>query len=655
MPRFLVPALCCLTGLSGFSGIATAADDALRLPHVFSDHAVLQRDKPLPVWGWATAGSTVAVTLAKQTRSATADADGKWRVTFDTLSLGDPVELSATSQGTTVKAVDLAIGEVWVCSGQSNMQFGTSQAINGAQEVANAKFPQIRLLGIWTVPAVASPKPLDDISTTWSVCSPETVAGFTAVGYFFGRELHQQLNVPIGLIGSSWGGTPAESWTSREALAAKPELAHFVANFDKIMADYPTVSAKQADAAKAAQDSAAAKALDDTGWDKPTFDSAAWKDMKLPQNWEKTGLNIDGVVWFRRTVEIAAADAGKDLTLALGPIDDNDVTWFDGTEVGHIDGWDTPRNYTIPAKLATAGTHTIAVRVTDTGGGGGFHGAPEDMHLGSVKLDGAWRFQVAKAIPEPPKPPMGPGNPWLPTSLRNGMITPLIPYAIRGAIWYQGESNAGRAWQYRTLFPTMISDWRAAWGEGDFPFACVQLANFTPLLDQPAESDWAELRDAQLYAVRSMTAVGMASAVDLGDAKDIHPKNKQDVGKRLAGWAQATVYGKAIEWSGPLYTTAKIEGDKIRVAFDHIGGGLVAKDGALKRFAIAGEDHKFVWADAVIDGAMVVVSSSTVPKPLAVRYAWANNPEGLNLYNKEGLPASPFRTDEWPAVTLNNK
>jgi sialate O-acetylesterase len=650
MPRFLVPALCCLTGLTGAT--ASAADSVLRLPHVFSDHAVLQRDKPLPVWGWAAPGAPVAVTLATQSRTATADADGKWKVTFDPLAVGAPVELSATSAGATVKAVDLLIGEVWVCSGQSNMQWSTQQAINGPQEVANANFPQIRLLG---VPNISSDKPLDDIANSWAVCSPQTVGGFTAVGYFFGRELHQQLNVPIGLIGTSWGGTPAESWTSREALAANPDLAHFNAAFDKAMAEYPVALAKQAAASKASNDTAAAQALDDSSWQLPATDTTAWKDMAQPQNWEKAGLKIDGVVWFRRSVEIAATDAGKDLTLSLGAIDDSDITWFDGTEVGHTDGWNTPRTYTIPAKLATAGTHTIAVRVTDTGGGGGFHGAPEDMHLGSVKLDGAWRYQVAKAIPEPPKPPMGPGNPWLPSSLRNGMITPLIPYAIRGAIWYQGESNASRAWQYRTLFPAMITDWRTAWGAGDFPFGFVQLANFTDARAEPGDSDWAELRDAQLNTLRTLPAIGMGSAIDLGEAKDIHPKNKQDVGKRLAGWALATIHGKSLEWSGPLYTGAKIEDGKIRVAFDHLGGGLVARGGALKRFAIAGDDKKFVWADAVIDGASVVVSSAAVPKPVAVRYAWENNPEGCNLYNQEGLPASPFRTDEWPAITLSNK
>jgi sialate O-acetylesterase len=318
--------------------------------------------------------------------------------------------------------------------------------------------------------------------------------------------------------------------------------------------------------------------------------------------------------------------------------------------------WNAERTYTVPAKLATAGRHVIAIRVVDTGGGGGVFGAPEQLSLSAAggaktSLAGTWRYRIAEEIPERAGPPMGPGNPWLPTSLRNGMITPLIPFAIRGAIWYQGESNAGGAWQYRTLFPAMIGDWRAAWKQGDFPFLFVQLANFTQPPAQPGDNEWAELRDAQFNTLRTLKATGMASAIDIGEAADIHPKNKQDVGRRLARWALADTYGKQIEASGPLYTGAKVENGRIRVGFDHLGGGLEAKGGALTQFAIAGEDKKWVWAEAAIDGDTVVVSSAAVAKPLAVRYAWSANPAGCNLYNKAGLPASPFRTDDWPAIT----
>ena len=654
MMRTLAPALLTLVGLGLGSGSAFAAEEAaLRLANVFTDHAVLQRDRPLPVWGWAPAGAKVSIALAGQQRTATAGADGRWQVTFDALKSGGPaVELVASSGEATTKAADLLVGEVWVCSGQSNMEWSVGSSLNPQDEIAGANFPRIRLL---TVPKNSVAEPAADITSAWTVCSPTTVPGFSAVGYFFGRELTTTLDVPVGLINTSWGGTPAQSWTSREALAANPALAGYVKGFDDAMANYPIAMAKAEEERNAKK--AVAVKLDDTGWEKTTLDAADWKDMQLPQQWEKAGLKIDGTVWFLRAVEVPADAAGKDLKLSLGPIDDQDTTWWDGEKVGEMAVWNQDRSYTVPAKLATAGRHVIAIRVVDTGGGGGVFGAPEQMKLvpaaggGETSLAGTWRYRVAEEAPERASPPMGPGNPWLPTSLRNGMITPLVPFAIRGAIWYQGESNAGQAWQYRTLFPTMITDWRAAWGQGDFPFLFVQLANFMKAPTEPGDNDWAELRDAQFHTLRTLPATGMASAIDIGEAADIHPKNKQDVGRRLALWALADTYGKKIEPSGPLYTSAKVEDGRIRVSFDHLGGGLEAKGGALKQFAIAGEDKKWVWADAVIDGDTVIVSSAAVAKPLAVRYAWAANPEGCNLYNKAGLPATPFRTDDWPAIT----
>ncbi len=660
MVNLLSPSLRVLLGVAGglASGFAADPDPAatLRLAHVFSDHAVLQRERPLPVWGWARAGAQVAVALGDQKQTTMAAADGRWQVTFAALHAGGPaLELSATSSTTTVKAVDLLVGEVWVCSGQSNMEFGVQGAINAAAEIASADFPTIRSL---TVPKNSAAEPVTDCEATWVVCSPKTVANFSAVGYFFGRELAKTLAVPVGLIHSSWGGTPAQSWTSHAALAAEPAIAGYATSFDQTMAAYPAAKAKAE--ADALLQKPALKRLDDSGWEKTAPEAAEWKDMALPQNWEKTGLKIDGTVWFLRAVEVTADAAGKAQTLSLGAIDDQDTTWWDGQKIGGMTMWNELRVYTIPANLATVGRHVIAVRVVDTGGDGGFQGTPAEMTLipvsggATVSLAGTWRYRIAEEIPERNENSMGPGNPWLPTSLRNGMITPLIPYAIRGAIWYQGESNAGGAWQYRTLFPAMIRDWRAAWGQGDFPFLFVQLANFTTAPVNPGDSDWAELRDAQLHTLRTLPATGMASAIDIGQAEDIHPTNKQDVGLRLALWALNGTYAKARECSGPLYLNAQIKNDKIRVRFDHLGGGLIAKGGPLKQFAIAGDDHKWVWAEAVIDGDTVVVSSSAVGKPQAVRYAWANNPAGCNLYNKAGLPASPFRTDAWPAITDHN-
>ena len=507
------------TALSVACGLVLAtgmpARAAVKLPHLFSDHMVLQRDLPVPVWGTATPGEAVTVSVGDKTAQATAGKDGRWMVKLGAMPAGGPVTMQV--KGTNTIAIkDVLVGEVWVCSGQSNMQWGVRSSMNARAEIAAAKHPKIRL---FTVPRVPAAAPVDDVNGRWVACSPQTVAGFSAVGYFFGRDLHQAIKVPVGLINTSWGGTVAEAWTSSAGLSAEPSL--------KPMADAQT----------------------------------------------------------RRLI--------------------------------------------------------------------GYAKALEEL---APTLSG-WRAEAEKAVagkkPVPPLPvPHLPGGMShnYPTMLYNGMIAPLVPYAIGGAIWYQGESNAGRAYQYRALFAAMIRDWRTQWGQGDFPFLFVQLANYTTVSKQPQESAWAELREAQTMALR-LPKTGMAVIIDIGEAHDIHPRNKQDVGKRLSLAARGVAFGeKDFVYSGPMYDTMKVDGGKVRLTFKHTGGGLVAKDGPLKGFAVAGKDKRFVWAEATIDGDAVVVSSPTVAQPVAVRYAWANNPV-CNLYNKEGLPAGPFRTDDWPGVT----
>jgi sialate O-acetylesterase len=431
-----------------------------------------------------------------------------------TTSGGGPFEMTV-SNGNPITVKNVLIGEVWVCSGQSNMEFTVKQVKNAAEEIAEANnYPQIRqfLVGRKVVYT-----PMDKCIGKWVVCSSQTAGNFTAVGYFFGRELHKQLNAPVGLINSSWGGTPAESWMSREYLERDPNFKPILKKFDATAADINNIKAKYKEAMQ-------------------------------------------------------------------------------------------KYNAVVP----------------------------------QLKAEG-------KTLPPRPEEPIGPGHPYSPTGLYNGMIVPIMPYGIRGAIWYQGESNAGRAYQYRTLFPAMIKNWRDVWGQGDFAFLFVQLANFMQARPEPGQSEWAELREAQLMTL-SKPSTGMAVIIDIGEANDIHPKNKQDVGKRLALWALAKTYGKNMVYSGPIYKSMKVEGNKIVLSFDNIGGGLVAKGDTLKGFAIAGSDKKFVWADAKIEGDTVVVSSDNVATPAAVRYAWADNPV-CSLYNKEGLPATPFRTDKWPGVT----
>jgi sialate O-acetylesterase len=615
---------------------------------LFSDNMVLQRDIACPVWGWAKPGETVKVTLDGKTVEGTADATGKWRVNVGPFPAGGPHEVTiAGSQTVTLKNV--LFGDVWICSGQSNMQFGMWGTNNSQEEIAAADHPQMRL---FSVPNVVGFEPQELVAGQWQVCSPQAVGGFTAVGYFFGRKLNADLNVPIGLIHSSWGGTIAEAWTSAEALKTMPDFAPAVDALHKLVEDQAKLQAtfeQQMDEWWAKNDPGSAAGAD---WAAPTLNAAAWKTMSLPCNWEDGGLpDFDGIVWFRKTVDVPAAWQGKEGTLHLGPVDDRDTTFVNGEQVGATDTWDKPRDYQLPAGLLKTGQNLIAVRVLDTGGGGGLYGQPDQMKLeaadgAGIPLAGEWQYMAAKPLAEcTPQPQRLENNPNQVSVLYNAMIAPLVPFAIKGAIWYQGESNAGRAEQYARLLPTLIQDWRTRFGVGDFPFLIVQLANFLPVDDVPKDDPWPNLRWSQWLTTKALPNVGMACIIDIGEAGDIHPKNKQDVGARLALVAEKMTYGKDVECSGPVYKAMDVEGSKVRLTFDHLGGGLVVKGDRLEGFAIAGADGQFAWADATVDGDTVVVSSPQVATPTTVRYAWSNNPV-CNLYNQAGLPAVPFATDK---------
>jgi sialate O-acetylesterase len=395
-------------------------------------------------------------------------------------------------------------------------------------------------------------------------------------------------------------------------------------------------------------------------WAMTNTNAGDWQNMTLPTLWESASLpGFDGVVWFRKKFTVPSSSLGKDIKLTLGAIDDNDITWINGQKVGETVGYDRPRTYTIPANMLKEGDNEIVVRVFDGSGGGGIYGDAKEMAITfadgqQVSLAGPWLYKAGLNLKNIAPRPMEANNPNRPTVLYNAMIYPFIQYSIRGAIWYQGESNAGRAYQYRSLFPALIKDWRKNWGGGDLPFYFVQLANFMKASDGPEESAWAELREAQLKTL-SLPKTGMAVAIDIGDPVDIHPKNKQEVGRRLALIALANTYNQKVSYSGPLYQSSKVEGNKITLSFTHTDGGLKTKGGSvLSGFAIAGADKKFHWANATISGNQVIVSSDNVTSPVAVRYSWANNPNG-NLYNAADLPASPFRTDDWQGVTVNNK
>jgi len=629
----------------------------IELNPLFTDNMVLQQKQDIPIWGKANPGGEVVVTLDNQQKNAIVAEDGKWEVSLSPVPAGGPYELTISGAETrTIKNV--MVGEVWICSGQSNMEMAVdvvgSKIDNSKEEVANANYPNIRLL---MVDKVMADKPKDNFdSEGWKECSPETVPGFSAVAYLFGRRLHKELDVPIGLIETAWGGTVVETWASAKSLKNINEYVEAIHGLT-IRSDEQKDISKSYDKVQRAWIDDVNKKLSDAGvmgreYKTYGYDAKKWKTLEVPKLWEKQNIIFDGVIWVKRSIIIPKEWEGEDLTLNLGMINDYDITWFNGELVGSRPSVGMFRNYTIPKELVKVGKNEITVLILDIGNNGGIYGDPENISIGyseseKISLVGKWKFKKdnfdQKTITHPPGWPVAQNRP---TVLYNGMISPLLPYGIRGAIWYQGEGNGDRGIQYRKLFKALINGWREVWGEGDFPFYFVQLANFMPVVSKPTEEPWAYLREAQTMALE-LPNTGMAVAIDIGDAEDIHPTNKQDVGKRLALNALAQVYGKNIPYSGPMYKSMKTDGNKLRIQFAHTNGGLKIKGSKqLKGFAIAGTDKKFVWAKAKIEGNEIVVWNSKVQNPVAVRYAWANNPV-CNLYNGADLPASPFRTDDW--------
>jgi beta-xylosidase len=645
--------------------VPPSAGADVRLPALVGSHMVLQRDAPARVWGWAAPGEVVRVAVAAASRQATADSDGRWSLDLPPQPAGGPFTMTIAGRNT-IRLEDVWLGEVWVASGQSNMEWPLAQA-KGGPEAAAAGCEGLRL---FTVAKATSLQAKDDVSGQWAACDASTAPGFSAVAFFFGRELNRALGVTVGLVHSSWGGTPAEAWTSRGALDGEPSLRPLVADFDLALNDAEarkTFAARLEAWERANYHQDVANQGLANGWAKSETGSEGWGRMDLPQTWEKAGLAIDGAVWFRKAVEIPAAWAGQDLRLSLGALDDFDTTCFDGEEVGRTGHetpgyWAVPRHYGVPGRLVKAGRAVVAVRVFDHYGNGGFAGVAPDLWIApagpaaeKLPLAGPWEYRIERSL-RPAMPDFAtqprypsPDNPNSPTVLYGAMIAPLTPLSIRGAIWYQGESNASAAFQYRRLFPAMIRDWRRAWGRGDFPFLFVQLANYMARVAEPGDSQWAELREAQAMTL-ALAKTGMAVTIDIGESDDIHPRNKEDVGARLARWALADTYGRDVVKSGPLYRSSSVEGGAIRLRFEHAAGFATADGAPPKGFAIAGADRKWRWAEARIDGETVVVSSPEVRPPIAVRYAWADNPEAT-LRNGAGLPASPFRTDDWPMLT----
>lgn len=635
----------------------TTVSANIRLPKIFGDNMVLQRDHSIPVWGWADSREKITIKFNQQTKTVTTDKSGKWMINLDAVTAGGPYQMTISGKNN-ITIGNILVGDVWVCSGQSNMEFKLQGAQGGADEIKKANYPNIRQFEVRK--AVASLPAEDVTGGDWKACDPATAANFTAVGYYFAKTLQAELNIPIGLIHTSWGGTHVETWTSRDAFENSDEFKSMIAkmpalNLDSLAKEKSASLTKQI---RLLQPGFPATAKDIAVWKEPSFNDQSWPKMNVPGLWEQQSPgDLDGNVWLRKTFTVAAADAGKPATLQLAMIDDNDECFVNGASVGITKGYNVNRKYMIPAGILKAGINVIAVRVEDTGGGGGIYGEAGEVkiNIGNIEipLAGQWSFQVESVASG--QGGVGPNS--YPTLLYNAMINPLLPYAIKGAIWYQGESNAGRAYQYRKAFPLMITNWRNKWKQGDFPFYFVQLATYNSNNGNSKKgSDWAELREAQTMTL-SLPNTGMAVTTDIGDPKDIHPTNKQDVGKRLAAVALNKTYGKGNVFSGPVYQSMQVEGNKIILSFTNAGAGLSTanKYGYLQGFEIAGADQQFHYAKAFIENGKVVVYQDGVANPVAVRYGWADDASDDNLYNKEGFPAGPFRTDDWKIVTKEAK
>ena len=648
----------------------------LELPALFSDNMVLQQQFGVSFWGKATPGLQVSVkgSWGNSGNTSVKD-DSTWILKLKTPKAGGPFTVSLQVGDSTITYKNVLVGEVWICSGQSNMEmplagWPPNDTIGySAQEIKNATYADLRL---FTVTRAYSDKPEANCLGTWIECTPQAASKFSATAFFFGKKLDQELKIPIGLIHSSWGGTAVEAWIGKKSLSTIDKFQDIlkkiqesrpaIKQIDQWLKSHPVIDVSTKDPQNKWKEIDAK----DSDCSKPGFDDSKWRTMILPTQWEITEVgDFDGLIWFRKKIEIPRTWLNKDLVLELGPVDDMDITYVNGQKVGSYeeDGfWQTDRIYTVPAALVKDSVVNIAVRVLDDQGAGGIWGKKEKMNLHpkesdeKIQLAGEWKyFPVAQYIANKfylfdikgdeyynrPKLPVS-ISAATPTALYNGMIAPLVQYAIKGAIWYQGESNVGEAELYKTLFPMMIKNWRDEWKEGDFPFYYVQIAPW----QYGPESFSQKLREAQFLSL-SAPKTGMAVTLDIGSPKTIHPPDKKDVGERLALWALAKDYHKKIPYSGPIYKKMKVYQDKVVFSFDHSDGGLVLtlKDG-MNNFLIAGEDKIFKKADAMIAGGKLVVYSREVKKPVAVRYGWTNYVDA-SLFNKAGLPASSFRTDDW--------
>lgn len=612
----------------------------LQVFELFTDHAILQRDVMVPVWGWHSAGEEVNVEFNESKYKATTDADGKWRVELPATKAGGPYQLTISDQEEQIEIKDIYFGDVWVCSGQSNMEWSVG-ALNLAEDsLKSFKDPLIRHCKVSRTFAY---EPAEHLPVgNWEAMSPSTIEGFTAVGSYFALGLRPDIDVPIGLLNSSWGGSRIEPWMSAESLGQEE-------------ADVEGIEAQ-----KAAMENEILRLTGeavpekDYGikngkplWAGVDYNDSKWAQLPVPKLWEGSGLRgVDGTIWFRYAFNLTETEAKEGIKIGLGKIDDNDWTYVNGQLVGNTAGYNTIRNYSVSDTILRAGKNVITVHVEDTGGGGGFHGDAQDFFIqtnqNKYPIAGNWKYRLGKIS-------IGFATNQVPIILYNQMIHPMLAFPIKGALWYQGESNANEegAFVYRDLFKTMIQDWRKRWNVGDFPFFWVQLANFrsAPKTANDA-SNWAVLRESQTAAL-ALPNTAEASAIDVGETNDIHPKDKATVGKRLSLAARNLTYGqKEVPFRNPTFKSAEFSGNRIIISFHDTADGLIAinKYKYVNGFAVADENGVFEWAKAkIVNGNQIEVTALSILKPTKIRYGWADNPDDLDLYSTAGLPVTPFR------------
>lgn len=639
-----------LTVIAAFFLIAATTFGQVSLPKVFSNHMVLQRNTHIPVWGKGKPGTQVTVMLADNKASAFAGKDGRWMIRLPQLKAGGPFRLEIFEDDNNNPVItfnDVLIGDVYLASGQSNMEWQVQQAMNADEEILNAQFPNIRLFKVEHNKTIT---PQEDIKGgQWQRCNSTSIRDFSAIGYYFARELHKELGIPIGILQSTWGGTPVEAWTSREMLLSSHISRTKVLSNDTITPQHFVKDSL--DLIRFWEIVYNPQNQSDQIYPNPDFDDSQWTEIQMPQTLKDMDMpDYEGMIWLRKEVNIPKTMKGHNLTINLGHPELNYTLFFNGKEICKTIWNAEPEHiYSIPDSLIKAGSNNLAVRMAFLWGGGGFNPPAEEMYISDgekkITLTGTWKYR--KDL-EPEIPFINNYHQYH-SFLYNAMIAPVVPFGINGFIWYQGENNVDKAFDYRTLFPMLIHDWRIRWQQGYLPFMYVQLANYMKRDTVPVESNWALLRESQTETLK-LPNTGMACIIDIGNANNIHPLNKQEVGRRLSLVAKKMIYDQKVQASGPMFKNFEVDNKHIRVSFSEVGSGLSIGDGkTLKGFAIAGKDQQFHWAKASLKGNEVIVSAEEVREPVAVRYGWANNPD-CNLINKEGLPAAPFRTDDWDAV-----